>query len=114
MSAFADQVAVVTGAGSGIGRAIACMLAAERIGALGLVGHDPTKLQQVRDSSPCSHVRTVCLPADLAQIEDINQLAAQLRQQFSGIDILVHSAGRFAYGPCDTLPVACQKVLGSS
>jgi NADP-dependent 3-hydroxy acid dehydrogenase YdfG len=96
MSALAGQVAVVTGASSGIGAAIAQALAAE--GArLCLVGRRSEALQSLTDSlpGPASHRWYF---ADLCEDGEVAGLASALLRDHAGVDLLVHAAGIFESG----------------
>ena len=105
MADFSDQIAVITGAGSGIGRAIARGL--QQVGAIVcLVGRNLAALEAVRDSDSAHEARVNCYQADLSRDEDLLELAGRLKRDFQGIDLLVHSAGAFSYGPLETAPVA--------
>jgi NADP-dependent 3-hydroxy acid dehydrogenase YdfG len=97
MLSLANQVAVVTGAGSGIGKAIALSLAADGAKVC-LVGRSLERLQAVADSAKgSSGAMTIC-EADLGVDADIHNLAARLERDFGGVDILVHSAGVMSMG----------------
>jgi NADP-dependent 3-hydroxy acid dehydrogenase YdfG len=89
MTHLANQVAVVTGANSGIGKAIAFALAA-RGATVCFVGRRMEALQPVAEQASNS---SVCYQADLGLESDIATLVANLKQDVKGIDILVHSAG---------------------
>lgn len=104
MAAFADQIAVVTGAGSGVGKAIAVSLAAEGA-ALCLVGRDLEKLETVAESVRAAASRVVSYQADLARDEDLRELAVRLKRDFGHLDVLVHSAGVFSMARLDQAPV---------
>src|SRR5262245_60609828 len=97
MPAFVDQVAIITGASSGVGRAIALDLASQGA-TLCLVGRDIERLEVVaekaRSSTPC--VR--CYQVDLTLDQDIQQLKVRLEKDFGYIDVLVHSAGVISLG----------------
>ena len=107
MVTLKNQVALVTGASSGIGKAIALGLAAQGA-VLGLVGRKLETLEAVAESAreAASHVR--CYRADLTSDEDIQNLAACLRQDFDCVDLLIHSAGIIAIGRLES---ALAKVL---
>jgi NADP-dependent 3-hydroxy acid dehydrogenase YdfG len=95
------QTAVVTGASSGIGAAIALCLAEE--GAkLHLIGRNTAALeavaQQARKSSPS--VRTY--RADLSADAELAKLQTDLKLYCGRMDILVHSAGVIALGPLES------------
>ena len=89
MTHLADQVAVVTGANSGIGKAIALALAAHGA-TVCLIGRRMEALQPVAE---LARNGSVCYQADLSLDSDITALVANLRQNLKRIDILVHSAG---------------------
>src|ERR1051326_6692600 len=97
MNALHGHIAVVTGAGSGVGQAIAGALATQGAG-LCLVGRTPATLEapQVRINSATSAPR--CYPTDLMHDEAVQALAAQLQRDWDAVDILVHSAGVYAMG----------------
>lgn len=94
---FTDQIAVITGASSGIGRAIALGLAAA--GArLCLIGRNPETLEKVIAGSQAISTQVQCYQADLTQDNDILNLAASIRRDFGAIDLLIHSAGVISIG----------------
>ena len=89
MTHLDNQVAVVTGANSGIGKAIVLALAAQGA-TVCLVGRRMEALQSVAEQASNG---SVCYQADLELDSDIAALVANLKQGVKGIDILVHSAG---------------------
>ena len=95
MKPFEGQVGVVTGASSGIGRAVALELAAK--GALlCLVGRSLPSLERV--AAQLSQDRCRCYRADLDKPLDVDRLGAELRRDCAYLDILVHSAGTISLG----------------
>lgn len=105
MVALSHQVAVVTGASSGIGRAIALGLAREGV-SLHLVGRRTDTLDAVARQVRESAAEVTVHRADLIEEAQICALAAELRHRCDGIDALVHSAGVFSMGPVETAPVS--------
>ena len=104
MSSLGGRTAVVTGAGSGVGQGIALALAAE--GArLCLVGRTAATLSGTAEAAG-DRAETTCCVVDLTNDDDVLRLAEQLRLDVGPIDVLVHSAGVFAMGELETLPVA--------
>ncbi len=100
LKTFSDQFAVITGASSGIGRAIALGLAAQ--GAkLCLVGRKLETLETV-----AQRIRNgTCYRADLTLDADISALTKHLQHEFGHIDLLVHSAGVISLGRLESAPV---------
>jgi len=89
-------VAVVTGASSGIGKAIARGLAAE--GArLVLVSRDEGRLRDAAANWP-GEVPPALLSADLLNEADVAGVARTVIDRFGAVDVLVHSAGTITLG----------------
>lgn len=97
MYALTDQIAVITGASSGIGRATALGLAAQGT-KLCLIGRRAQALEAVatiaRKTAP--EVFFYCI--DLTRDENISRLKDNLERDFGQVDLLIHSAGAFSMG----------------
>jgi NADP-dependent 3-hydroxy acid dehydrogenase YdfG len=89
-------MAVVTGASSGIGRAIADELAAQGA-SLCLLGRRPEVLQNVAPRL-CEGARKLVYKIDLAVRSEVESAAARLCRDGGAADILVHSAGIISLG----------------
>ena len=88
---LADKVAIITGAGRGIGRAIA--LAYAREGArLALVARSPNELEDTAREAQALGVPACVIPTDVADREQVDSMVAQVIDQYSTIDILVNNA----------------------
>jgi NAD(P)-dependent dehydrogenase (short-subunit alcohol dehydrogenase family) len=86
------RLALVTGAGRGIGRAVARRLAAE--GALvALVARSGDELAETARQVRADGGRAVAVPADLADQHQLGQLPARVREECGEVDILVNNAG---------------------
>ena len=92
---LSGKVALVTGASSGIGRAIANTLAAEGVKVV-LVGRSDERLQAV--AQKLSSVETLVLPADLSIPSDVERIAAESLKRFGRIDLLLANAGLYIPG----------------
>ncbi|HEY0956098.1 MAG TPA: SDR family oxidoreductase [Roseateles sp.] len=97
------KVALVTGAGSGIGRSVARALAREGW-TLALLGRREAALREtLADLQPGA----LLLPADVADEAQVDAAFATLQQRFGRLDLLFNNAGISAIGvPIDELPVA--------
>lgn len=104
MGSLTDQIAVITGASSGIGRAIALGLA-DRGATLCLVGRKLEKLEEVAKIAesivPCVKGYRVDMTLD----NNIEEFAVRLKQDFGHIDILIHSAGVISQGRMEEAPI---------
>jgi NAD(P)-dependent dehydrogenase (short-subunit alcohol dehydrogenase family) len=88
------KVAVITGAGSGIGRA--CAIALGEAGyAVVLTGRDIAKLQ---DTASRMKAETLCVSADVSNPESVKTLFAQTKAKFGRLDVLFNNAGTGAPG----------------
>lgn len=98
-------IGVVTGATSGIGRAIALALGGLG-GSIGLVGRDGSRLAKVVAELRGRAIRVEGYQADLGMDEDIQRVAASVRNDFGALDVLVHSAGIFHMGSVAETPIS--------
>jgi NADP-dependent 3-hydroxy acid dehydrogenase YdfG len=105
MPALSEQFAVVTGAGSGIGKAIARALGAHGA-TVALVGRTKAKLDATAASFDTDWPRSVVLPVDLCVDEQLDSLKAEVGQRFGQVDVLVLCAGEIAHGPIESATVA--------
>jgi len=92
-----DRVAVVTGAGQGIGRAIALRLARE--GAKVVVGDlNPKTARRTAQEIKAENGQAVDLVADVTNRSDAAALTQKAVETFGGLDILVNNAGFYPSG----------------
>ncbi len=96
-----QQTAVITGASSGIGSAIALCLAEE--GAkLRLIGRNSAALEAVAQKARKDSPQVLAYRADLTSDQDLDKLQTALKLDCETLDVLVHSAGIIATGPFET------------
>lgn len=92
MSKLAEKIALVTGSGRGIGRAIA--LAFAREGAdLVLAARTPEQLDAVAADIRALGRRVLSVPTDVADRASVDALTENVRREFGRLDILVNNAG---------------------
>ncbi|HHB3811521.1 TPA: SDR family oxidoreductase [Staphylococcus aureus] len=91
MTVLTDKVAVVTGAGSGIGEAIATLLHEEGAKVV-LAGRNKEKLQNGANQLSQDSVKVV--PTDVTNKEEVDELIKIAQQTFGGLDIVINSAGQ--------------------
>ena len=87
---MAGKCALVTGAGSGVGRAAAMALATEGW-AVALLGRRRDALEET--AALCGAARTLVLPADVTDPASVEAAFARLRAGFGRLDLLFNNAG---------------------
>ncbi len=92
MSLLDGKVAIVTGASSGIGRAIALMFATQGA-AVVLTARDQARLDQVADEIRSKGGRAYVFAGDVGQADTHEQCVAAAMHEFGGLDIAVNNAG---------------------
>lgn len=95
------RVALITGAGSGIGRAIALRFAEE--GASVAVNDIvPEAAAKTVDAMGAARERGFAVPADVSSSAEVRAMFARVAERFGGLDILVNNAGIAETGPDQT------------
>jgi len=97
MQSLQNKTALITGAGKGIGRAVALALANEGVH-IGLVARTEKDLQAVAAEVTALGVKAAVAMADVSDINSVNAAVAKIRQELGAIDILINNAGTAAFG----------------
>jgi short-subunit dehydrogenase len=104
-----NKNALITGATSGIGEAIAGILAQSNVN-LCLTGRNEQKLNQIKKGLNHLPVKTEVLKADLAMEDQLKGITDFYADHFSTLDILIHNAGVIITGPVEKASVGDLKM----
>jgi NAD(P)-dependent dehydrogenase (short-subunit alcohol dehydrogenase family) len=97
------KVALVTGGGSGIGKASALALAEEGF-AVVVAGRRPEPLQAVVNEIESKQGRALGVPTDVGNPDSVRALFAKTKETYGRLDVLFNNAGFGAAGPIEELP----------
>jgi NAD(P)-dependent dehydrogenase (short-subunit alcohol dehydrogenase family) len=89
---FRDRIAIITGGGSGIGRAAAQLMGMEGAG-LALVDLDPQAMQAVAQTIEACSGTVIALQADVLDERAVDRLVQSVLDHYGRIDILVNAVG---------------------
>jgi 2-hydroxycyclohexanecarboxyl-CoA dehydrogenase len=108
MGRLQDKIAIVTGAGQGIGRGIATKLAAE--GATVAVAD--INESTAKETAAALGGGAIGIPADVTSRESVAALVRQVHEAFGWIDVLVNNAGWDKVGPfTDSDPADWDRII---
>lgn len=93
-----DKVAIITGAGSGIGRG-ACLRFAEEGAAVVAVDIVPQRVEETVALVTEAEGRAVPVVADVSKSDDVQRLFAEALSAFGSYDILINNAGILTWAP---------------
>ena len=97
METLTNKIALVTGAGKGIGRAVALALALEGVH-VGLLARTDSDLQELAAEIAKLGVKSFSVVADVADRAAVEAAVAQVQQELGPIDILLNNAGIGTFG----------------
>jgi 3-oxoacyl-[acyl-carrier protein] reductase len=95
MASLKEKVVIVTGASSGIGRAIAERLALEGASVIVNYGKSAAKAKQVIAAIEAKGGKAVSIQADMSSVADVRRLIRDAVKEFGRLDILINNAGMF-------------------
>jgi 3-oxoacyl-[acyl-carrier protein] reductase len=97
MTNLKNKNALITGAGKGIGKAIALALAKEGVNII-LVARTQEEIDSVAAKVRSLRVKALAITADVADINSVNAAVEKALAEFGTIDILINNAGIAAFG----------------
>ncbi|SIQ94667.1 3-ketoacyl-ACP reductase [Pontibacter lucknowensis] len=97
MESLKGKSALITGAGKGIGRAIAIALAQEGVN-VGLLARTTTQLEEVAAEVKKPGVKASVATADVTDINSVNEAVKAIGAELGPIDILINNAGTAKFG----------------
>lgn len=97
MTDLKNKNALITGAGKGIGKAIALALAKEGVNVI-LVARTQEEIDIVATKARSLRVKALAITADVADINSVNTAVEKALKEFGTIDILINNAGIAAFG----------------
>lgn len=97
MTDLKNKNALITGAGKGIGKAIALALAKEGVNVI-LIARTQDEIDSVAAKVRSLRVKALAITADVADINSVNAAVGQTLAEFGTIDILINNAGIAAFG----------------
>lgn len=97
MTDLKNKNALITGAGKGIGRAIAIALAKEGVNVI-LISRTQLDVDQLAIKIENFGVKSLALSADISDINSINAAVEKALAEFKTIDILINNAGIASFG----------------
>jgi len=111
MTDLKNKNAFITGAGKGIGKAVAIALAKEGVNVI-LVSRTQADVDQLAAETNKLGVKSLALSADVSDINSINSAVEKALAEFKHIDILINSAGIASFGKFLELePAEFEKII---
>jgi NAD(P)-dependent dehydrogenase (short-subunit alcohol dehydrogenase family) len=91
--ALDGKVALITGAGQGIGRAIATQMARQGAAAVAVIDHRPQTLAETAELVAAEGAQAAAIVCDLRERDQIAAMIDETVARFGGLDVLVNNAG---------------------
>lgn len=105
MSLEQHSVAVITGAASGIGRALAVCLAKENVAGIAIADVNPDGLNETSELAAPSGVPVSTHVIDVSKLADVERLAAEVLEHHGRVTHLINNAGVGVIGSFEQLSI---------
>ena len=102
MTRLRGRVAIVTGGGSGIGRAIALAFS-EQFAEVVVAGRRPDKLEETAAAIRKAGGEALAIPCDVSKAQDAQRVVDQTETAFGRVDVLVNNAGALSVSTVETI-----------
>ncbi|WP_276485602.1 SDR family oxidoreductase [Paraflavitalea pollutisoli] len=109
-SSFQEKTIVITGASSGVGKAMALALAAQGA-TLVLAARREAALEETAQACIEAGSNVLTVPTDMQQVEAIRLLAEKAHQFGGAIDVWINNAGVLAAGPLEEVPAEVSEAV---
>lgn len=111
MNDLKNKNALITGAGKGIGKAVAIALAKEGVNVI-LLARTQADIDAVAKEAATFGVKSIAITADVADINSVNTAIEKALAEFKTIDILINNAGIASFGKFLELePAAWERII---
>jgi 3-oxoacyl-[acyl-carrier protein] reductase len=104
VGSLSGKNALITGASSGIGKATARAFAREGVN-LALLARNEDNLRKVSDEIGASGIRTLVIPADVSQKQQVEDAASRVREELGLIHVIVCCAGVYHRSPVTAIEI---------
>ena len=96
------KIAVITGAGAGVGRAVVEEFARDGYD-VALLSREPDRLERAAEAARAHGVRALALPTDVADHEAVERAASRVEEELGAIDVWVNVAMATVFSPVSKL-----------
>jgi len=93
------KVALITGAGQGVGRQIALHLAGHGAAGVAVNDYHAARAQAVVDEIAAAGGKAIAVPGDVTSLEAVKAMVRRAEDEFGAVDILVNNAGNAGATP---------------